>query len=135
MASPCASPAEPVEGWTPASLHRLPNAGDVRCEPLSDWRMTSSGLRVSSAMSSASSTTRVFRSLEKAQPTIRRDRASSTTARNSQPTMVGMKVLSTTRSWFGASEKKLRRTRSDVGLSARLDHVVRMLHLRLTPVI
>lgn len=49
--------------------------------------------------------------------------------------MVGMKVLSTTQSWFGASKKKLRRTRSDVGLSAGLDHVVRMLHLRLTPVI
>ena len=43
---------------------------------------TLSGFRAASAMSRASSTTRVFRSAEKAHPTIRRDQASRTTARS-----------------------------------------------------
>ena len=32
-----ASPTEPVDGRTPASLHRAPNAIDVYCEPWSLW--------------------------------------------------------------------------------------------------
>lgn len=32
-----ASPAYPIEGLTPASLHRRPNATDVYCAPWSLW--------------------------------------------------------------------------------------------------
>jgi hypothetical protein len=42
-------------------------------------------------MSRASSTTRVFRSAEKAHPTMRRDQASRTTARYRKPASVGRK--------------------------------------------
>lgn len=52
--------------------------------------------------------------------------------------MVGTNVMFATHSWFGCSTKrtkKLRRTRPDAGLSAGLGRVVRMLLLRLAPVI
>ena len=109
--------------------------GDVYCEPLSEWWITPSGLRTASAMSSASRTTRVLRSPEKAHPTILRLQASRTTARKRKPAIVGTKVMLATQSWFGASTAKLRRTRSSAGRWAGSARVVRTLRRRLTPAI
>ena len=75
-----ASPTEPIEGRTPASLQRRPKATDVCCEPWSEWWMTSRGRRCPMAMLMASITSCALRPRPMAQPTIRREKASSTTA-------------------------------------------------------
>lgn len=54
IASSWASPTEPVDRLTPASLQRLPQAGVVYRALRSLWWMTFSGLRAASAMSRAS---------------------------------------------------------------------------------
>jgi hypothetical protein len=72
-----------------------------------------------------------------ARPCIEHDRQEQETRHgwDEEPAPAKAGVISATQSWFGAATKKLRRTRSDAGLSAGLDRVVRMLLLRLTPVI
>jgi hypothetical protein len=70
-------------------LHLKPNATEVYWLPWSEWWTTSAGFLVVTAMSSASSTRRVRRSVAMAQPTMRRDQTSRTTARNRKPAAVG----------------------------------------------
>src|SRR5215469_356984 len=72
---------EPIEGRTPASRQRWPNSIDVYCEPWSEWWITLLGRGVMSAMFRASSTSRVASVVAIDQPTMRRLKASSTTAR------------------------------------------------------
>ena len=78
----------------PSSVYRC--AGQVTPrEPapaysLSKWWITPLGRRCQSAMSRTSSTSRVRRWLTMDQPTTRRLKASSTTARNRNPVQVGM---------------------------------------------
>src|SRR6202030_3810021 len=72
---------DPIEGRTPASPHRLPNATEVYWLPWSLWWMTSLGRRWPTAISIASSTSSARRWFAIAQPTILRLQASSTTAR------------------------------------------------------
>ena len=69
------------EGRTPASRQWWPNSIEVYCEPWSEWWITPLGRRVMSAMFRASSTSRVASVVAIDQPTMRRLKASSTTAR------------------------------------------------------
>ena len=64
----------------PACLQREPKASEVYCDPWSEWWMTLSGRRCPSAMSSASRTRPVLRCVAIDQPTMRRLKASGTTA-------------------------------------------------------
>lgn len=107
---------EPVEGWTPASVHLKPKATDVYWLPWSEWWTTSAGFRIVNAMSSAFSTKRVRRSVAIAQSTIRRDHTSSTAAGNRMPAAVGTYVMSATQSRFGSTARKSRLTRPLAGL-------------------
>src|ERR1700730_9851182 len=72
---------DPIEGRTPASPHRLPNATEVYWLPWSLWWMTSLGRPWPTAISIASRHTSARRCFATAQPTILRLQASSTTAR------------------------------------------------------
>ena len=62
------SPTEPIDGTTPHRRQRSPKAKEVDWQPWSQWGMTESGRRCSTAMSSASSTSSVRRCPAIAQP-------------------------------------------------------------------
>ena len=57
IALSCASPTVPIDGRTPASLQRMPNAMGVYWQPRSEWWTTLRSWRGVTAMFSASSTT------------------------------------------------------------------------------
>lgn len=84
-------------------------------------------------MSRASRTRRVRRSAAIAQPTMRRDQASSTMARNRKPAAVGTQVMSATHSRFGPGAVKTRPTRSLAGVCIGSRRVVVGYRRRETP--
>src|SRR5439155_22777133 len=85
-----ASPRRPMLATRPDWRSVVPNASEVYCEPRSLWWTTpAGGLRRVTAIPSASTTSSALRSSRIDQPTIRRLKASSPTARNSQPSRVG----------------------------------------------
>jgi hypothetical protein len=100
-------------------------------QPWSEWWTTLRGCRCVTAMSSASSTTSVFRVVDIAQPTMRRLHTSSTTARYKKPAHVGTYVMSATQSWSGPAAVKSCLSRySDVPDALKLIHVggVKQIH-------
>ena len=85
FAQPYASPTEPVDGRTPASLHRAPNAIDVRT--LVAVGTTSAAVAARWPCSAHPGSSRRWAAI--AQPTTRRLQASSTTARSPSTSFIG----------------------------------------------
>jgi hypothetical protein len=111
-----ASPMVPIEATRPAARSWRPKARLVYWQPWSLWWTSpAAGWRWAIAMSRASRTSSVRRCSAIDQPTIRREKQSSTTATYSQPSPVRCWVMSATHSRSGPGGVKFRSTRSGAG--------------------
>ena len=106
------SPTEPMEGRPLASRQRRPKAMEGYWQAWSEWWITAAGRRWARAMSRAVRTSSVRRCAAMAQPTTRRLKASTATARYRNPAQVGMEVMSATHRRSGAGVLQSRAMRS-----------------------
>lgn len=103
---------DPIEGAKPESSARRVNPHDVNCVPWSLRITTLSAWWFSMAILSAFTTRLAVWDESIAQPTTRRENASSTTAQYTLPSRVRCSVMSVSHNRFGSVRAKSRFTRS-----------------------
>lgn len=115
-----AEATRPIDWTTPKAAHALANTAPVYSPPLSEWKITpvTSPPRTAAAMHSAALANAASWRPPIANPGSRREARSSTMARYSLPSSVGISVRSPHHFWLIRSAPKSRPTRSGIGAAA-----------------